>query len=166
MLDASLKKSEFHNRHSDQSTTLMLIISRYRRHYHSVSQQHFCRCSILIAHHRFDRGDISFIIIAGAMVFFMIPGIGSQFSLTSHFPSAHLHCYISLSIFRIVKTKVRFVSYLGSLCQQCSLYFSVVLLGLLLGVFANCHQRIHRQPCQLWSHKCSWRPVTRFPINS
>lgn len=89
------------------------------------------------------------------MVSFMIPGLGSQKSLSIRVLNFYplTHPYSSLFIFWFVKKKVRFIPYLGSYCQQCSLYLSVVLLGLLIGIFPICHQWIHRQSCQLWPYQ-------------
>lgn len=81
-------------------------------------------------------------------------------------PSFHLVSLVSLSLFRSLQKKVGPSTHLGRFCEQCCLHLPVVLLGLLPCLFADRHQRLHWQSCQLRSHERPRQPVPRFTPDS
>lgn len=102
---------------------------------------------------RFDRGDMSFIIICGALVLFMVPGVGTclrylcaQKALTlSPPPFREPIPACSLPLFRPVETEKCSASHLDSHREQRRRHLPMVLLGLLARLLLNSHQRVHRQ---------------------
>ena len=111
---------------------------------------------------RFDRGDVSFIIVAGAMVAFMVPGLGacclswrtrlhhSQTALQLFYIPAYLvervHVRPPLpDPVPVVSEVLLSFADLGCRSQQCCCHLPVVFLGILARVLALSHQRIHRE---------------------
>ena len=67
---------------------------------------------------RYNLGDVSFIAVAGILVFFMVPGVGESASLSLTLVRPHRpRLPHSVPIFRAVATKERPVVGVGSSCE-------------------------------------------------
>ena len=107
---------------------------------------------------RFDKGDVAFIILAGALVFFMVPGVGEWVSiLITRCGSWSFIGPSRLPVLRTLSSQERPRSDLGCSCKQCGGHLPVVLLGIQSGIFIHCNKRLHWQSQALRSARCSRR---------